>query len=435
MGHRNDFIIKGEIKQPSNPVEEALRESEARYRRLFETAQDGIVIIDADTGHITDVNPFLVKLLGYGREEFIGKALWNFGPFRDIRASKSAFDELLQNGYIRYEHLPLETKDGRCLEVEFIGNVYLVGQKRTIQCNIRDFSQRKQAEATRLVLESELQETQKMTAIATLVGGISHQFNYALTVITTGLDLLAEDGRHQDADGYLQQMKTAVDQMFRMTRQLLVCAEGERYRIETMSMSDLVGDCLPLIKSVLKPSIVIETELPSGLPQIYADRDQMQTALLAVLANASEAIGTKGRIRITCCKYVVTEESVKAVSGLETGIYVCLTVEDNGKGMDEETRRRVFEPFFTTKFPGRGLGMAATHGIVNNHGGRIAVASELTRGTIVTLWLPAFFEAGVMASTKRKIRPNGAAETVPRIENEGNGNKFIRHCERSGRNS
>ena len=108
--------IRGNITRLLNPVEDDLKDSELRYRRLFETAQDGILIIDAETGRITDVNPFLVNLIGYSREDFIGKTLWHFGPLKDIRASRSVFRELNSRNYIRYEHLPLETKDAarRC---------------------------------------------------------------------------------------------------------------------------------------------------------------------------------------------------------------------------------------------------------------------------------------------------------------------------------
>jgi two-component system cell cycle sensor histidine kinase/response regulator CckA len=389
MGSRNELMDNREGKKVSYSVDEALRESEASYRRLFETAQDGILIIDADTGRITDANPFVVDMLGYVHEDFIGKALWSFGPFKDIRASRSAFDDLMSNGYIRYEHLPLETRDGRRVEVEFISNIYQVGQKRTIQCNIRDNSQRKRAEETRLRLESQLRHAQKMDAIATLAGGIAHQFNNALTVITAGLELLEEDVLNQKKDEYIQLMKKAADQMTRLTRQLLAHARGGKYYPETMSLCDLVSNTLPMLKTVLKPSITLKTELPSGLPQIRADRDQMQMALLAVLANALEAIETQGLIRIICRKEVMTDEKVKAFAGLVPGTYVSLTVRDNGKGMDEETRNRVFEPFFTTHFFGRGLGLAAVYGIVKNHDGWISIESHVDQGTAVCIYLPA----------------------------------------------
>ena len=133
-------------KRTIKPAREALRLSELRYRRLFEAAQDGILILDADTGAITDVNPYLSKILGYSRAEFLEKKLWDVGAFKDVEASKADFRALQRNEYIRYNDLPLKTKDGRLLQVEFISNVYPVDHKDVIQCNIRDATRRVQAE-------------------------------------------------------------------------------------------------------------------------------------------------------------------------------------------------------------------------------------------------------------------------------------------------
>jgi len=124
-------------------TEEALKISETRYRRLFEAAQDGILILDAETGQISDVNPFLVKMLGYSHEDFLGKRLWEIGPFQNMEASKATFLELQSKGYVRYSDLPLETKEGRPIAVEFVSNVYLVNHHKVIQCNIRDITERK----------------------------------------------------------------------------------------------------------------------------------------------------------------------------------------------------------------------------------------------------------------------------------------------------
>jgi PAS domain S-box-containing protein len=126
-------------------VQTALEISENQYRRLFETAKDGILLLDASTGQINNVNPFLIELLDYSREEFLGKKLWEIGPFKDIAASQTAFHELQNNQYIRYDELPLETKTGRHVDVEFVSNVYLVNGKKEIQCNIRDISERVKA--------------------------------------------------------------------------------------------------------------------------------------------------------------------------------------------------------------------------------------------------------------------------------------------------
>jgi PAS domain S-box-containing protein len=124
----------------------ALEASEARYRRLFEAAKDGILIVAADTGSIVDVNPFMTALTGYERDEFIGKHLWEIGPFKDAAASKDSFAELQAKDFVRYDDLPLKTTDGRTVDVEFVSNVYLVNGIKVIQCNIRDITQRRQAE-------------------------------------------------------------------------------------------------------------------------------------------------------------------------------------------------------------------------------------------------------------------------------------------------
>lgn len=139
----------------------ALKESELRYRRLFETAKDGILIVDGDTGIVMDVNPFLVDFLGYGRDEIIGKAFWEFGPFRDTAASKSKFRQLHHVEYLKYDNLPLESKSGEIKSVEFVTNLYLVGDKRVIQCNIREITDRLRAE------DGARKENQEMATIVT----------------------------------------------------------------------------------------------------------------------------------------------------------------------------------------------------------------------------------------------------------------------------
>ncbi len=136
----------GLAKTRSDSARQSLKDSEIRYRRLFETAQDGILILDADTGQILDVNPFLTDMLGYPHKEFVGKRLWEIGPFKDVEASKASYRELQEKEYVRYEDLPLETRDKRQIEVEFVSNIYKVDHSRIIQCNIRNITARKQIE-------------------------------------------------------------------------------------------------------------------------------------------------------------------------------------------------------------------------------------------------------------------------------------------------
>ena len=150
--------MRGSDIAESKRIEDELKASEVRYRRLFETAKDGILILDADTGRITDANPFLQDLLGYSHAELLGKMLWEIGPFRDIAASRNAFRKLQRKEYIRYDNLPLETKGHRHRQVEFVSNVYRENGTRVIQCNIRDITARHQAEVALANFSKELEK-------------------------------------------------------------------------------------------------------------------------------------------------------------------------------------------------------------------------------------------------------------------------------------
>jgi len=140
-------------------AEEALSASEIQYRRLFEAAKDGILILDADTGAVVDVNPFLVELLGFAREQLLGKRVWELGLFKDVGASQSNFEELQRSTYVRYEDLPLEAANGRRVDVEFVSNVYLVSNRKVIQFNIRDITERKREEEERRRLDMAVNDT------------------------------------------------------------------------------------------------------------------------------------------------------------------------------------------------------------------------------------------------------------------------------------
>jgi signal transduction histidine kinase len=261
--------------------------------------------------------------------------------------------------------------------------------------------------------ERKLQNTQKMEAIATLAGGIAHEFNNALTGVMLNIDLLKltfpENGqiiKHVDA------MKRSAKYMAQLTKQLLAYAQGGKYQVKNISFGEFMRDALPAVKHVIDPSIHVDTDLPSDLYNIRADLTQIQMVLAAILTNASEAIEAKGRILIHAQNEEIDELLIENDHRIASGSYVCLTIEDNGVGINENTCGRIFEPFFTTRFQGRGLGMAATYGIIKNHGGWISVDSEVGIGTKVRIFLP---KAEIVS--KEETEP----KHIKTINNVGNG--------------
>jgi signal transduction histidine kinase len=249
---------------------------------------------------------------------------------------------------------------------------------------IQDITQRKLVEQEKKELQ-----TQRMKSISTLAGGIAHDFNNALSGITINLDLLKMDLPNMASiNQYLESMNNAAQRMVNLTDQLLAYARGGKYYPKTISLSKFVEKTLPMILNKFDSVIHVETNLSGDISNIKADITQMYMVLSAVVTNAAEAIQGRGRIIITTETKEVEEGFAKYRPGLTPGRYVCLMVQDDGTGMDTETRDKIFEPFFTRKFQGRGLGMAAVYGIVKNHGGWISVDSRLGKGTVVRIYFP-----------------------------------------------
>ena len=238
-------------------------------------------------------------------------------------------------------------------------------------------------------IQARLQEAQKMEAIATLAGGIAHEFNNALCAVMPNIDLLnAKLPDNEEINKHTQPIHSSAQRMAHLTSQLLAYARGGKYRPQQISLNNLVQDTLPFMKHLIKAGILVETDLAEDSCYVEADLTQMQMVLLAIMVNAAEATEAAGCIRLTTRRQEIDGEFAKSHPDLKPGSYVSLTIEDNGSGMSEETRSRVFEPFFTTKFQGRGLGMAAVYGIVKNHDGLAMVDSELGKGTVVRIYLP-----------------------------------------------
>jgi two-component system, cell cycle sensor histidine kinase and response regulator CckA len=251
-------------------------------------------------------------------------------------------------------------------------------------------TERKMAESARQRMAEKLEEARKTEAIATLAGGIAHQFNNALAVITGNIELMQHDYRHDPQIGvYASPISDAAGRMAQLTNQLLAYAQGGKYKERPNDLSAITETTLSLIKHTIAPEITVNASLEPDLPKVKIDVTQIQMVISAMVANAAEAIQGDGRITVTCSKVMIGNDNYPQHHGIPPGGYVVLSVTDNGAGMDDKTLKRVFEPFFTTKFQGRGLGMAAVYGIIRNHGGYIKVSSQAGLGSEVRIYLPA----------------------------------------------
>jgi len=390
---------------------QVLRDSEARYRRLFETAQDGILILDAKTGSITDVNPFLMKLLDYSREEFLGKALWDIGLFKDIEASKEAFRELQANQYVRYEDLPLKTKAGKIINVEFVSNVYGVDGEQVIQCNIRDITKRKHVEQS----EQKMLQAQKMEAVGQLAGGLAHDFNNLLGVILGYCELLADrEDLAEPARLMIGNISTAGLSAKTLTQDLLAFSRRKVLQPVVMDLNVAVDHIHPMLERLIGDDIQIDNALSDDLGTITADPNHIEQVLMNLAINARDAMPKGGRITFETSNVEIDEAYAQQHIPMNPGRYVMLSVRDTGTGMDLKTQAQIFDPFFTTKDFGKGtgLGLSTVFGIVKQSGGTIGVYSEPGKGTAFKIHFPRCNDAPIVAKPVTKQPLRGGTETI-----------------------
>ena len=369
----------------------SLEASELRYRRLFETAQDGILILDANTGKIIDVNPFLLDLLDYPFENMIGRRLWEIGQFKDVAANQAAFETLQRNEYIRYENLPLRSKAGKEIHVEFISNVYFVGSDKVIQCNIRDISLRLVADAAShgRLAALELADHSKDDLLAVL----SHELRTPLTAISCAADLL-EVGHDVTNEldktevpprfdrSAVAMIRRNVQAMVRLISELLDLthmAKGTlRLKLERIDAHEVIRLALKNLESWQKLTKVgIYLQLDSQSHHIRADAGKLEQILSNLIGNALKFTPIGGRILI--------------VTRNEGGELV-IEVSDTGIGISAEALRRIFSPFeqgdssIHPRFGGLGLGLSIARTLTAAHAGTLEVESDgIGKGANFTL--------------------------------------------------
>jgi len=407
-----------DITQP-RPAKAALRDSENRYQRLFETAKDGILILDFETGQITDVNPFLIEMLGYSHSEFLGKKLWEVGLFKDTVASQSAFSDLQAKGIIRYEDLPLETRDGRQIAVEFVSNVYTVDGTLVVQCNIRDITQRKYAEE---VLQEQLRQTHKLEAVGRLAGGVAHDFNNLLAVILGSSELLLADLHAYDPRRkYVEDITDASKRAAILTRQLLTFSRKHVFSPLVVDLNLIVMETGRMLPRVIGEHIEIAIIPSVEQVPVLADPTQIQLILMNLAANARDAMPKGGKLTIEVTNFEMEEGGGKPAD-VAPGHYVMLTVSDTGVGMSPQIQSRVFDPFFTTKDLGKGtgLGLSTVYGIVKESRGSILLNSKVGEGTTFRIYLPRAKEEIIEPEAASRVSSESlqGSETILLVEDQ-----------------
>src|ERR1043166_4183762 len=381
----NAPISQGNLMPASgrgNSLELALEVSELRYRRLFETAQDGILILDADSGKIIDVNPFLLDLLDYPFESVIGLQLWEIGLFKDIVANQAAFEKLQTEEYIRYENLPLRTKTGREIQVEFVSNVYFVGPAKVIQCNIRDITARAQFQAASKSHAHTLELAVKAKDEANAV--LFHELRNPLAAISSMVDLLEmghnTDGRTDQTElppvfdkSALAFIRRNVQSLVRLVNELLdfthVGNEALGLKLVKVDAHEVIHLALKNLESQQdRTRIGIDVRLQARHSHIRADALKLEQVLSNLIGNALKVTPQAGKVSI--------------FTRNEPGGKLVIEVSDTGIGIPADAFSRIFSPFeqgdpsIHSRYGGLGLGLSIARTLVKAHGGSLEVESE-----------------------------------------------------------
>jgi len=379
-----------------------LRESEERFRTMFESAPTATMLLGVD-GSIKAVNRSLEALLGYTEDEFRGHPVGEHMHADDREDGAELYAELVRGDRDSYRReARFVTKDGRTVITHLAAALVRDADEKPdyVIAMAEDVTQEKQ-------LEDQLRQSQKLEAIGRLAGGVSHDFNNMLTAIGgyTAFALEhADEGSLLRSD--LDEIRKATERAALLTRQLLAFSRKQVLTPELLDLNEIVVELQTMLRPLIGEDIVLSMKLDPALGQIEADPGQLQQVVMNLVVNARDAMPAGGALSIETANADVVDELDEG--SIAPGRYVTLTVRDAGEGIDEATLSQIFEPFFTTKDSdkGTGLGLSTVYGIVKQSGGFIAVESEVGVGSEFTMYLR-------RATDVRQPRPEATPSPVP----------------------
>jgi PAS domain S-box-containing protein len=402
-------------------TEEALRESEGRYRTLFEGSKDAVYITNRE-GKFISVNPAFLELFGYTKEEL------NLLSAQDTYVNpldRNRFrQEIEQKGFVRDYEVKLRNKDGTEIDCLLTSSMRRDNDRSILgyQGIIRDITARKRSEQEMAALQEQFRQSQKMEAVGRLGGGIAHDFNNLLTIIKGYSQLSLLDLKENDPLwGNIQEIQKATQRATDLTRQLLAFSRRQILDLKVLDLNTLLKDLDKMLRRIIGEDIELTTLLAENLGRVKIDPGQFEQIILNLAVNARDAMPSGGKLTIETANVVLDGEYARTHVSVTPGPYVRLSVSDTGGGIPLEVKEKVFEPFFTTKEKGKGtgLGLSTVYGIVKQSGGNIWVYSEPAHGTTFKIYLPRVEEDldTLHGRDETDFLPRGS-ETVLLVEDE-----------------
>ena len=422
-------LSSGEDITDRKRTEKALKESEIKYRQVHSTAFDAILIADRHD-RLVECNPSARKMFGYETGDMVGLGIRELMPekYREMHASKVR--HFLETGVSTSMNRVLEMeglkKDGTVFPIEIVLNTFIIAGERYFTGMIRDITERKRNEEEKELIQTRLNQSQKMEAIGRFSGGIAHDFNNILSAIRGNAELALEDMKKDDPayarlDGIILSVMLAA----KLTRQLLLFSRSQPFELVPLDINKTIEALLVMIARLIGEEIAIKTELSPDVWIIEADEGTIEQVVMNLALNAKDAMPDGGTLSIKTRNVTVAEEDCKSIPEAHPGNVVCLTVSDSGAGMEKETMQRIFEPLFTTKEAGKGtgFGLSVVYSIVKQHGGWITVRSAPYKGTTFNIYMPALIGKQARA-TIAMTRKRGMGEHILLVDSEKNMLKF-----------